>query len=297
MPTDTSEPEVSEDLRETGEFPSEPDPEPVAMWSVHVEMPKRKFGRGHLLDTPDERDWQANGLLGAPRNLPGEASLEPFVKRVLDQGSSESCVGHAIAQAADIRLGKLGFESPPVSPLAIYTLARELARAKSSEPLEDAGSYARLAFKGARDFGLVSEDKWPLDMEHVNDDLPWDVLQAGSAFKVASWYRIASRGIGRVHDICNAIAQGWPVVFAVDVDQSFLDFVGKGRVPAYDPKQGVGGHMLCLVGYATDGPEKVFRVVNSWGESWGDHGFFWADQAWIAADTINDVYVTQVAGS
>lgn len=262
-----------------------------------VAVAQRKFGCGHLLDAPDDRDWMANGLLGAPRNLPGEATLEPFVKRVLDQGMTESCVGHAIAQAADVRLGKLGFDAPPVSPLAIYTMARELARIRTSEPLEDVGSYARLAFKGARDFGLVSQECWPLETEHVNDDLPWDVLQAGSAFKVASWYRIASRGIGRVHDVCNAIAQGWPVVFAAEVDQPFQDFVGKKRVPAYDPKLAVGGHMLCLVGYATEGPQKVFRGINSWGESWGDHGLFWAGEEWLTADTIADVYVVQIAGS
>jgi C1A family cysteine protease len=261
-----------------------------------VRIAKQRFGTGHLKDPHDARDWQANGLLGAARNLPSEASLEPFVRHVRDQGATESCVGNALAQAADVRLNRLGFSAPPVSALAIYTMARDLARIDASEPIVDQGSYARLAFKAARSNGFVSEERWPLSQDHVNDELPWDVLQAGSAFKVASWYRIASSGPSRAQEVCNAIAQGWPVIFAAQVDQPFMDFVGKGRVPMYDPAQAVGGHMLCLVGYATDGPSKAFRVVNSWGEGWGDHGFFWADEGWVTADTVDDVYVVQIAG-
>ncbi len=40
-----------------------------------------------------------------------------------------------------------------------------------------------------------------------------------------------------------------------------------------------GGHNVCIVGYddnkmTNDGPG-AFRVVNSWGTSWGNHGYFW----------------------
>lgn len=257
----------------------------------------RRFGTGHLKDPADARDWRANGLLGAARNLPGEASLEPFVRAVRDQGTASSCVGNAIAQACDVRLARLGLAyAPPTSALAIYTMARALARTDGKEVLADEGSYARLAFKAARDNGLVPEERWPHDFARINDELPWDVLQQASAFRVASWYRVGASGASRAHEVCNAIAQGWPVVLAAQVDTPFMDHAGRGKVPAYDPAKAAGGHMLCLVGYGTDGPSKVFRGVNSWGEGWGDKGLFWAGEEWLAADTIDDVYIVQVAG-
>lgn len=257
-------------------------------------MPKVEHGTGWVEDTVDERDYRASTLFGAPFNLPGEASLEKYVRRVRDQGSLSSCVGMAAATAIDVRLRRMGFTSPEPSPLVIYTTARALARSDSSEELFDVGSYPRLAMKGIREIGIVAESKWPLDPSKVNSDLPWDVLQSSSTFRIQAWYRITPSGMGRVAEICNALKQGYPVIFGAAVDYAFIGHTGKGLVPMFDPSKGVGGHMMCIVGYTTRDARTVFRCVNSWGEGWGDHGFYNADDIWMAAETAGDFYVIQV---
>jgi C1A family cysteine protease len=48
-----------------------------------------------------------------------------------------------------------------------------------------------------------------------------------------------------------------------------------------------GGHARCVVGYTAD---HHFIVRNSWGTSWGDHGFAYASEAYINAAFFNESY-------
>jgi C1A family cysteine protease len=252
---------------------------------------KKGRGLGYKPDEADARDFSAKGLLGAVRGLPPEASLEEHVRRIKDQQWTSSCVGQAIATAADTRLRKLNIAAPEPSSLAVYTAARSLARFDKNEPLSDFGSFPRLAMKGIRDFGVPAESVWPFDPSKVDSELPWDAHQAASAFRIINWYRIDSVGQGRIEDVKNAIAKGFPVVFGTAVDQAFQDHTGKAPV---GPKSGasLGGHMMCLVGYRNE----LFRGVNSWGTGWGDGGLYWANEAFVASPDATDWYVLVVSG-
>lgn len=256
---------------------------------------KAGHGLGHVKDEPDERDYKARAMLGAPRGLPPEATLEHHVRSIKDQGSTSSCVGHAIGTACDTRLRRLGLVSPEPSRVAIYSAARAYGRLDKGSAFTDDGCYPRHAMKGIRDFGVPAETTWPFDASKINEELPWDVHQAASAFRITQWYRIDSVGHARVEDICNAIAQGYPVVFGMGVDDNFMNWDGKGVVPFLDAEKNLGGHMMCLVGYTTDNSERVFRGVNSWGIGWGNKGMFWAHEGSMKDPTAGDFYVVQVS--
>jgi len=251
---------------------------------------------GYLPDEPDARDWNARAMLGAVRGLPTEVSLEGLLGPVRDQGPTESCVGNAIANAIEVRLRKLGYLAEPrPSALAIYTYARALGRLTPATKLTDTGSFPRLAMKSLREWGVPNETRWPFDASHVNDELPWDVQQQASAFRVTAWYRIDAVGRERVDAICHALAQGYPVVFGMDVDQAFLDAWGPGVL---DAPHGdiIGGHMLAIVGYKTVNATRTLRIINSWGRTWGDHGACNASEGLITAPGAGDFYVIQVGG-
>ncbi len=73
-----------------------------------------------------------------------------------------------------------------------------------------------------------------------------------------------------------ALAQGLPVVFGTAIPRRcFEEAAVAGVMPKLtqeeldSPRQ--GGHAMLLVGY--DNPARVFIVRNSWGETWGDHGY------------------------
>lgn len=251
-------------------------------------------GLGYKADVPDSRDFKARALFGARRTLPLEATeLEGCVPVVSDQGSTLSCVGQAIGGAIDARLRKMGrWDAPLVSRQAVYTFARVLARMKPADGLFDQGSFPRQAMKSLKAWGVPTAQRWPFNPATINDELPWDVMQAASAFTLAAWWRIDSLGQERIEDICQAIANGFPVVFGLSVDRAFLEHVGKGTVGRPDPTQNVGGHMMYAVGYKTVNGERLVRCVNSWGTGWGDAGFFWASEAFFR--TATDLHVIQV---
>lgn len=254
-------------------------------------------GTGHVPDAPDPRDrwWTAAARLGAPRGLPVEATLEPYLRRVKDQGSSNSCVGQAIASAVDVRLRRLGATLAEPSSLASYTMARSEDRASAADRLSDWGCSPRTAMRALRDRGLPSEADWPFALTEVNEELPWDVHQRASAGRVTSWHRVMSEGASRALEVCNALAQGFPVVFGTVVDAAFQAGLWDGAVKpaAGDP---VGSHMMTVLGYWRPRGGLQWRILNSWGEGWGDKGLFWAEEDYLTDPRAGDFYLVQVSG-
>lgn len=250
---------------------------------------------GYKKDVHDERDFKARALLGARRTIANEAlDLQGCVSGVKDQGATSSCVGQSIGTAIDTRLRKLGkWDAPLSSSQAIYTFGRALSRLSKDESLQDGGTFPRNAMKGLKDWGVPTEQRWPFDPSHINDELPWDVMQAASANCLQAWWRIDSMGKERVEDICQALEKGYPVVFGTDIDQAFMDHSGTKPVGTPDRSKIVGGHMMCLVGYTTENSARVLRGVNSWGIGWGDRGFYWATEGFIMDPAAGDFYVIQ----
>ncbi len=250
---------------------------------------------GYLRDPDDSRDFPASAKFGAPRNLPSSAlGLKAHVRRINDQQQSESCTGQAIQKAVDTRLRCLGIPNlPEPSALAPYTFGRKAGSSKDSA-LEDVGCYPRDVMTACRDLGMPSEAEWPFDMRKVNVEPPWDVIQAATKFLMFRWWRITASGSSRSDQVANALVQNYPVIFGLELDEAFMDYRGgtiKGPLGA-----GVGGHMLCILGYRSgvDGLRE-FLIVNSWGESWGEGGFCWIHENVICSDRATDLYCVEVS--
>ncbi|MCF8432810.1 MAG: C1 family peptidase, partial [Melioribacteraceae bacterium] len=53
-------------------------------------------------------------------------------------------------------------------------------------------------------------------------------------------------------------------------------------------------HSMCLVGYDDEkGASGAFRIVNSWGENWGDNGFVWVDYNFFSDKLCYMAYVIE----
>jgi Papain family cysteine protease len=253
--------------------------------------PAKKYGLGHR-PSASPSDWKASARLGAPAQLPPDASLQQFVRRVNDQGQTESCVGQALTKAIDTRLRKLGINVDEPSAQAAYTGGRELEVGPDGQ-LTDTGSVAADVFKFLRDIGVAREQVWPLDPAKINEKLPWDVLQDASHFLLFQWWRIYESGVSRSDAIANALAQGFPVVFAQQVDNKFFSYSG-GTILALDADD-AGGHMMCILGYRTrkDGTRE-FLVINSWGINWGESGYCWMHERVLADPRSDEFYIVEI---
>ena len=61
----------------------------------------------------------------------------------------------------------------------------------------------------------------------------------------------------------------------------------KGRLDTYQPDSVRGGHAVAVVGYTAD---QRFIIRNSWGTRWGDKGFGYASEAYIAEAFFAESY-------
>jgi hypothetical protein len=108
----------------------------------------------------------------------------------------------------------------------------------------------------------------------------------------AADYRLAWKATVDTNDITQIksfLAGGYAVLIAFRVDTDFYAVVGDS---VYDNRGShyVAGHALAVVGY--DDAKSAFRVINSWGESWGSRGL-----GWISYETFKvratEAYVTE----
>jgi hypothetical protein len=53
-----------------------------------------------------------------------------------------------------------------------------------------------------------------------------------------------------------------------------------------------GGHAMLVVGY--DDSKKAFKLLNSWGTNWGDHGYTWVDYEFFR-HVVTEAYVAKDA--
>lgn len=272
-----------------------------------AEQPLKRVqrGTGHKPASWPEGTKSVKHLLGARAGLPSSAmELRAFIDWIRDQGATESCVGQAGARAAHLRACKqlqdhqaLPSNELPAFPsaLAFYQLA---VQAEGSEKFGDFGAdpaklMQALATKGiaresAYPFPTLDEFGNPKDKEAVTRNVPLDVLEQACDYKLAdekAYYLIDSDPEHSPDDVRQALAQGFPVTIAVQVDKAFNDYDGKSVL---GPPQGDtrGGHDVVLIGYEGD----WFWGVNSWGSGWGDGGLFRISAAAVAAATDKFVF-------
>ncbi|MFB2119053.1 C1 family peptidase [Parapedobacter sp. 2B3] len=82
-------------------------------------------------------------------------------------------------------------------------------------------------------------------------------------------------------EIKTYLSQNRPVVFGARLADNFMTWRGDQVITSHSTFDNVGMHAyhaMVIVGYDdSKGPNGAFRVVNSWGRSWGDTGFIWVD--------------------
>lgn len=206
-----------------------------------------KFGR---LYAPDVRDaaypLKASRIAAAVR-----VSRHWNVGPILDQGDKPQCVGYAWAQF---------LASAPImtrhrvlpSYLDIY---REAQRVDEWPGENYDGTSVRAGAKFLQKAGILLEYRWALDAGTLKDFL----LTRGPVVVGTDWFS----GMSTPRWIDNKKSS---------LNDAYLDPSGQ-----YE-----GGHAYTLVGYSR--VRSAYRMVNSWGIEWGEHG-----RAWIAEDVMDHI--------
>lgn len=87
---------------------------------------------------------------------------------------------------------------------------------------------------------------------------------------------------------------GTPIIIVYPVDENMQNYTplidGEYIYRIYNSSDHVGYHASLVIGF--DDGKNAFKVVNSWGNNWGNNGFFWFDFD-LYKDIILEAYITE----
>ena len=95
------------------------------------------------------------------------------------------------------------------------------------------------------------------------------MLFRSNRFRIRGWQALDPK---KLDDAKGHIHRGNPVVFGMDISADFEIWTGD-RIYDDTTSPRTGGHAMVIVGYSE--AKQAFKIINSWGEWWGDKGYGW----------------------
>ncbi|MBC7545450.1 MAG: C1 family peptidase [Candidatus Sericytochromatia bacterium] len=208
-------------------------------------------------------------------NLPERVDLRPGCSPISNQGQSSACVAFATVDGLGEYLAAKQGRRADLSPRYIWNLTRHQEKTLD----QNEGTYPVDAMKIVDNLGMALETDFPTFSPAVTEDpvkfmplvterpTPAHIAKAKKNRLFTGW-----KAIDTVHAMRQSIANGMPVVFAIDCYPSMSEGNTSGVIPM--PKaneESEGGHAILCVGY--DNAKRQFIFRNSWGTEWGDKGY------------------------
>jgi len=217
---------------------------------------------------PETWDW---------RNVDGVN----YVPKVRNQGSCGSCYAFASRGMLESRINILTKNSRNVSlsPQDIMDCSPLSQGCSGGFPYLIAGRYGK-------SYGFVDESCNPYRQKDGTCNL--DAKKSCDRHYVASYSYVGGYyGACNEEEMKKSLVQNGPLAVAFEVESDFMLYKSgiyhhtkapqllKSGISQFDPFE-MTNHAVLLVGYGYDKTtkEKFWTVQNSWGEDWGENGFF-----------------------
>jgi len=196
-----------------------------------------------------------------------------------------SCTANALAAAYHFTLHKQNVEDhadfKDFTPSRLFIYYNERYMEGSVD--RDAGAMLRDGIKCMEKLGVCPETTWKYDDKNdfFKQQPDKKSYELASKCKVKGYAHVAQD----LSQMKACINHGYPFVFGFTVLTSFSKAAEAGVMVM--PQQGDqvrGGHAVTAVGY--DDTKEVFIVRNSWGDDWGDKGYFYMPYAYIKEEQL-----------
>jgi hypothetical protein len=246
---------------------------------------RRKFGA--LRDVHDVRDRMYRA---SPRAepVPRHVDLREWGGPIKDQGEEGSCTGHAFSSAREWIARKYEKTSPILSPQCLYV---EELIADGSFP-KDEGAMPRTGCQVLTAKGCCELSLYPCVAGDFTAPTA-EQAQNGLKYKTGAYHRIET-----LSDFLRCLADStpWPVTVGFAVYESFMSqqVADTGVMPIPKPgERQQGGHEVLCLGY--DLAKQLALMQNSWGNGWGQRGYFWMPLGVISAPDT-DLWMVHTGG-
>jgi C1A family cysteine protease/uncharacterized membrane protein len=201
--------------------------------------------------------------------LPSNFSLKEYCPTAGNQGSIGSCASWATAYAGLTIIKRIESGNKQSSAFSPYCLFSRVKAYVGQEPCSDGSSlYDNLNL--LRNYGC----EFLYNHQQICNHEPATNYWANKLFDFSLIQT-------NVNEIKNSIYNNSPVVISLktydntgwDNESNLINGVWNG---SYLSSSYVGNsHALCIVGYDDYKQGGAFQILNSWGSSWGDNGYFW----------------------
>lgn len=205
-------------------------------------------------------------------SLPPAVDLRPFMLPPRDQGGEGCCSGFSTAALREglrsIAL-KTTAQTQQLSPAYLYARTR---MAEGTFP-QDAGATIADEMTTLENYGACPESVLPYSGNASEGPTPAADVQA-VPFRCGTPQLLNRGGQVAAIDVQASLASNQPVVFGMQLQQSFESTGADGIVPTPGPTSTdpvLGGHAMLCVGY--DQATQRFTIRNSWSASWGAAGY------------------------
>lgn len=145
------------------------------------------------------------------------------------------------------------------------------------------GMYIMQAMHMLKNYGAVLAKTLPDNLEYddiqtIISDKKEECLIEGLKFKIKNYAGIDADNPNRASAIKSAIYNDKsPVVALFNVYRSFNNTAEDGipPIPRKETDINFGGHAVAIIGWTTIGKTEYWVIQNSWGENFGDNGYFY----------------------
>lgn len=249
----------------------------------------QEMALGLKFSTPEMLRSYPPAMIARGVTFPTRFVLDDFMPPVMDQGDTYSCVAWSAAYYCfTYGVARRYHWNKSLRMSNRHRFSPSFVWHQYNHGQRNEGMYIPQAMSVLRDQGCASLQEMPWDPSDVRSE------PSKAARLDAAKYRahgaeliLCQRYPGKQLDLDPL--KSWlytrkqPLVIGLSVLDDFGRFKGNHNAvyaPSREAKL-LGPHALCVVGY--DDRLHAFRVVNSLGAKWGDHGYAWLSDNYLSA--------------
>lgn len=199
----------------------------------------------------------------------------------LDQRGLNSCTANAVSNLLlymlKRRAYKTGKEYEKIAqPSRLFIYYNSRVRVMKKNQNDDSGANLRAVCKALSKYHFCPEENWPYDDRKSGGR--FNVQPDNQAYHCSQKVKLTYVKIPKVeYYVLAALEEGRPILAGINLYKrptEWMDLFGYLPPPLrYElQNENCDGHAVLICGY--DLKNRVFLAQNSWGEKWGNNGFF-----------------------